>query len=241
MDKFRTYILTTHEEIGSGGYGVVERITLSNILGYQGKDYARKRLIPDASDPELHERFKREVHCQTKCIHNNIIQIYMCDLDSSVPWFLMELAECSLEDEIAAGTLNQDDKVKIIKMVLSGLGFIHSKNYIHRDIKPLNILKFSSGVYKLSDFGLAKSLSPAKTQFATKIGVFLGTAKYFDHGVIVHGYSPQSDIYSIGVLMEDLDMEGYDDIINKCKHRQLNKRFVNTEQILTAINELEAA
>jgi serine/threonine-protein kinase len=240
MDKFRTYILTTHEEIGSGGYGVVERVTLSNILGHNGGEYARKRLIPDPSDPDLHERFKREVGCQTKCIHKNIIQIFMCDLDSSTPWFLMELAECSLDYELVERNLSQTEKINIIKMVLNGLSFIHSKNYIHRDIKPMNILKFASGEYKLSDFGLAKSLSPAKTQFATKIGVFLGTPKYFDYGVMVHGYSPQSDIYSIGILMEDLDIEDFDDIINKCKHRQLNKRFINVEQILVAIAELEA-
>lgn len=240
MVRFRSYIITPEKQIGSGGYGIVERVNISNTSGFDAGPYARKSLIPDPSDPDLHERFKREVFCQTKCIHKNIIQIFMFDLKSANPWFVMELAECSLDSEISAKSLSQEDKIKIIKMVLDGLSFIHSKGYVHRDIKPMNILKFKSGIYKLSDFGLAKSISPTQTQFATKVGVFLGTPKYFDYGVMLHGYSFQSDIYSIGVLMEDLDIEEYDDIINKCKHRQLQKRFLSVEQVLQAISELEA-
>ncbi|EKN5928651.1 serine/threonine protein kinase [Yersinia enterocolitica] len=240
MEERGNYLIEPVNEIGSGGYGIVEEINLYNTDHDLCGRYARKFLIPDTSDPDLYDRFKREVVCQCKCVHKSIVQIFICNLGVPKPWFVMELAQSNLDDEIKNGTLTDREKINILKMVLDGLSFIHNKGYLHRDIKPMNILKFSSGEYKLSDFGLAKSLNPTRTQFATKIGVFLGSPKYFDYEVMVNGYSKQSDIYSVGVLMEDLYVDGLDDIISKCKHRQLNKRYLNIEQIINAVNELEA-
>ncbi|WP_370420619.1 protein kinase [Pantoea vagans] len=227
--------------LGSGTYGLVEKVQLRNGHGGLCNEfgYARKTLINADNDPDLVERFRREVKAQDDCLHKHVAQIFLCNLRSSPPWFVMELAECSLEEEISKGVLSTTEKIDIIKMVLKGLSFIHSKGFLHRDIKPHNILKFPGSIYKLTDFGLAKNTNPTRTQFATKVGVFLGTPKYFDYEIFVNGYSNQSDIYSIGVLLEDLYFDGIDDIILRCKHRRLNKRYINVEQVMNAIDDLE--
>jgi serine/threonine-protein kinase len=239
MEQRANYFIDPMGEIGSGGYGVVERVKLYNSADHLCGIYARKFLISDGSDPDIPERFRREVYCQCHCVHKNVVQIYICNLDAPKPWFIMELAKSSLDDEIEKGHLNDKDKIKIIEDVLKGLSYIHKCGYLHRDIKPLNILRFSDNIYKLSDFGLAKSINPDAKQFATRVGQYLGSEKYFDYEIMAHGYSPQSDIYSIGVLMEDLYVDGLDDIIHKCKHRQLNKRYGNVEQIIAELQKLE--
>lgn len=235
-------VIPEQPPIGSGTYGLVEKVYLKSGHGVLCNEngYARKTLINTNNDPDLVKRFIREVNAQDECLHKYVVQIFICDLKSNPPWFIMELAESSLEKEISKGELATQNKIDIIKMILKGLAFIHSKGFLHRDIKPQNILKFPDGIYKLTDFGLAKNINPTRTQFATKVGVFLGTPKYFDYEIFVNGYSNQSDIYSIGVLLEDLYFDGLDDIIARCKHRRLNKRYINVEQVLNAIEDLEA-
>lgn len=232
MEERGNYLIEPLEVIGSGGFGLVEKIRLYNSQRKICGLYARKILRPDATDPELFTRFEREVRYQTECLHTNIVQIFICHLQNAQPWFVMELAETNLEEEIKSGTLTKTEKISIVKMVLNAVGWIHKKGYLHRDIKPLNVLKFKDGIYKLSDFGLAKNVSPdANTQLLTQIGQYPATPKYFDYNVFLNGYSKQSDIYSIGILIEELNIDGFDDIINKCTHRQLNKRFLTVEQI----------
>lgn len=240
MDERGNYLIDPIEPLGAGSFGLVEKINLYNKKMHKCGLYARKILRPDATDPELFARFEREVRYQTECLHTNVVQIFICNLQASPPWFVMELAETSLHHEIAEGNLSNKDKITIVKMVLSSVDWIHKQGYLHRDIKPLNVLKFSNGVYKISDFGLAKNVSPdANTQLLTKIGQYPATPKYFDHGVFLNGYSRQSDIFSLGVLIEDLNIIGCDDIVNRCTHRQLNKRFLTVEQIIAAIEDLE--
>lgn len=237
MEERGNYLIEPIQEIGSGGFGLVEKIRLYNSQKHECGLYARKILRPDASDPELFARFEREVRYQTECLHTNIVQIFICHLHNDRPWFVMELAESNLEEELKNRTISNDEKISIVKMVLNAVGLIHKKGYLHRDIKPLNVLKFRDGTYKLSDFGLAKNVAPnANTQLLTQIGQYPATPKYFDYNVFLNGYSNQSDIYSIGVLIEDLSIDGFDDIVTKCTHRQLNKRFLTVEQI---IEELE--
>lgn len=242
MEERASYLIEPIESLGAGSFGLVEKIKLYNTRHYFCGLYARKVLRPDASDPDLFTRFEREVRYQADCLHPNIVQIFICNLQAVQPWFVMELAESNLHDEIQKGTLTEIEKINIVKMVLNAVGWIHQKGYLHRDIKPLNVLKFPDGVYKVSDFGLAKNVAPdANTQLLTKIGQYPRTPKYFDHGVFLNGYSKQSDIFSLGILIEDLNINGFDDIVNRCTHRQLNKRFLSVEQILNAIEELEEA
>lgn len=239
MEGRANYLIEPLEEIGNGGYGVVEKINLYNTANHLCGLYARKLLILGTSDDDVYQKFKREIKAQCHCLHKNIVQIFITNLESQIPWFVMELAKNSLADEMDSGAMSSKEKIKVLKDVLNGLLFIHKKGYLHRDIKPQNILKFDDGTYKLSDFGLAKSINPTKSQFVTRVGEFYGSPEFFDFGVMAHGYSEQSDIYSVGVLIEHLNIDETDNIVIKCKHKQLNKRFLNVEQVINEISNLD--
>lgn len=128
-------VIPEQPPLGSGTYGLVEKVYLKNGHGGQCNEYgyARKTLINTEGDTDLVQRFIREVSAQDDCLHKYIVQIFICDLHANPPWFIMELAESSLEKEISNGTLTTQNKIDIIKMILKGLAFIHSKGFLHRD------------------------------------------------------------------------------------------------------------
>lgn len=110
MEERGNYLIEPLEVIGSGGFGLVEKIRLYNSQRKICGLYARKILRPDATDPELFTRFEREVRYQTECLHTNIVQIFICHLQNAQPWFVMELSETNLEEEIKSGTLTKAEK-----------------------------------------------------------------------------------------------------------------------------------
>ncbi|PXW40606.1 serine/threonine-protein kinase [Erwinia sp. AG740] len=244
MEPHGNYYIESLREIGSGSFGVVEEINLytTSLKKCSNKKYARKKLVNADGDIELVRRFKREVLYQAGCYHANIVPIYLCNLNIEQPWFIMELATNSLSDDIVAGNLTNEEKHSIIKMILCGLDKMHNHNgniLLHRDIKPANILKFSDGIYKISDFGLVKNISPnSDTSILTQFPTAMGTEGYMAPEVEKAGdFSVQSDIFSIGVLIDTLGIDGMDDIINRCTLRRPSARYKNVAEIMAAVND----
>ncbi len=248
MEEFGNYLIEPLEEIGSGTFGYVEKVNVYNKSRTNKVTFARKYFRPNYTPSEselseLQERFKREVIYQADCFHNNIAPICMYNLNTDKPWFIMELAESNLETILASDDclegdkkLSESDKLSILKMVLDGVAYLHQKNFLHRDIKPLNILKFPDGTFKISDFGLIKNLN-SQSNPITQIGQQMGTNKYMAPEIENGIYSIQSDIYALGVLMEELELsEKYDDIIGKCTQRKPKNRYQSVLEIIEQIN-----
>jgi serine/threonine protein kinase len=105
----------------------------------------------------------------------------------------------SLEDLVQAGGC-QDEAVlaDIARQTLNGLNYLHSHKSIHRDIKPANILCSSSGLIKISDFGISIILDNT----AIMAQSFVGTVCYMSPERIVgERYSFPSDIWSFGLTL----------------------------------------
>lgn len=225
------------ERIGKGGFGFVEKIELFNIEGVRCGEYARKSLgdLDKEIKEEFRRRFAREVSYQASCVHTNVANIYLCDLKSEQPWFIMDLADGDLQDDIDSGALTVSQKIEVILMVLDGLIYLHSLGYLHRDIKPSNILRFGD-VYKVSDFGLVKNLDKsAESEVITKIAMAMGTANYMAPEISAAGdYSKRSDIFALGVLLEDLDMlgnPGVHEVFKKSTTRRPNDRYAEVQDM----------
>ncbi|MEG3135548.1 protein kinase [Rouxiella sp. T17] len=226
-------------QIGNGSFGNVEKVTLNTLNKKSCGEFARKILMNQHEDPDLLTRFRREVLYQDQCLHKNVAQIFICSFSTTPAWFVMELANSSLDTEMSGGTLSRDDKVKIVLMIAEGIAWIHSKGFLHRDIKPQNILKFPDNTYKISDFGIARHMDPEEaSRILTQVGHFPRTPKYFDHSVVLYGYSRQSDLFSLGIIIEELNIDGFDDIITKCTDRKLQNRYVNAEQLIVDLKSV---
>jgi genome len=251
MEEFGNYFIEPVNKIDSGTFGYVEKVNVYNKSRTHKTIFARKYFRPSykpsASElNELQERFKREVTYQAKCFHNNIVPIYMCNLNSATPWFVMEIAESNL-DEILYNNdcvegerkLSERYKLDVLHMVLNGVAYLHQNDFLHRDIKPLNILKYPDGTYKISDFGLVKNLNSLSNPI-TQIGQQMGTNKYMAPEIENGIYSPQSDMYALGILMEELDLsEKYDEIIGKATQRKPKNRFQSINEMIERINQIE--
>lgn len=108
------------KEIDRGSFGVVDE-----VVDATGKHWARKTFVPPnlpgVSNDDMKARFEREVRYQKEINSPNVVKILDFDLSASPPWFVMELAECSLADEIANDRTLGGDPRKPLFDVLAGL------------------------------------------------------------------------------------------------------------------------
>ncbi|MEA2573134.1 MAG: eukaryotic-like serine/threonine-protein kinase, partial [Chloroflexia bacterium] len=92
--------------------------------------------------------------------------------------------------------------ISVAAQILAGLEYAHRSGLIHRDIKPQNVLITPDGVVKVTDFGIAKSVSDLGL---TEAGLALGTAHYFSpEQAKGERVVPQSDIYAVGVTLYEM-------------------------------------
>lgn len=178
---------TSIRELGRGGFGQVEEV--SDI---QGGRFARKEFCPNdelkifigkglLDEVDLKKRFFKEVKYQSQIQSRNVVKIFDSDLNATSPWYVMELAAGTLQDDLTADrTLGANLKIVLFD-ILAGLEAIHDLGITHRDLKPVNVLKFldpgSSVRYAISDFGLITALT-SDTTTITKTGHGGGTPIY---------------------------------------------------------------
>lgn len=100
--------------------------------------------------------------------HNNIIRYIDSIERDSILYIILEYAEKGSLDRLWQRYLIEEQTIAcFIKQVLEGLSYLHSNQIVHRDIKGANILISGDGVVKLTDFGIATSMSDDHTQSFT--------------------------------------------------------------------------
>lgn len=224
METRGNYQIKPIRELGRGAFGRVEMVEVYNTLGHLSGIYARKVLAVKAalinelfSVEDWKMRFEREVKYQAKCVHNNVVPIRIHHLNAENPWFVMGLAQSDLRTELNSQILTDDEKLTVLRMVFSGVKYIHDKGMLHRDLKPENILRFDDNCYKISDFGLIKKLdSEAQSNFLSEVlqnkEMGIGTPKYMSDEAKRGVYTPKSDIYSLGVITHEMNLSHIDGI-----------------------------
>ncbi len=139
-------------EIDHGGFGVVHEVE-----DQKKKRWARKSFAPalrsGVERDKLQKRFAREVRVQSNIHHPNIMPIIEHDLDADPAWFTMPLATQSFMDKIQADHIQGRFDPAPWQDILAAVEELHRLGYVHRDLKPQNILLVDEQ-WVLSDFGL---------------------------------------------------------------------------------------
>ncbi|MFP6754071.1 MAG: serine/threonine-protein kinase, partial [Pirellulaceae bacterium] len=162
------------EELGAGGMGKVVKAVDKRL----GRTVALKFLLEElGSSTSALARFLTEAKAIAMLNHFNIVQIYEMERCADGPYIVMEYVEGgSLVDVLADGPMEMEKAVEIVSQVSDALVLAHQQGIIHRDIKPANILITTTGVPKLSDFGLARQDQTDHGQ--TQAGAVLGTLDF---------------------------------------------------------------
>src|SRR6266498_1390319 len=198
-------------EIGEGG--------MSHV--YVGRTLARTEILPGdyevvlkvmseelAGEVTARKRFVKEAQILSKLGHRYITRFYEFINNESGAVLIMEFVEGIPVDLLIAekGALAVRDAVSIAQCMLEALVYAHGKGIVHRDIKPANLIRESSGVVKVTDFGIAKikegAAVPGQTVL-TKSGFLLGTPHYMSPEQIREpkDAGAKSDVYSYGVVL----------------------------------------
>lgn len=188
------------KQIGSGGQAKVYLATQDSFQ----RNVAIKVLLPEfADDVEFTERFLREARTVASLSHPHIIPVYdFGQLDGAFYMTMDYLAGGDLGERIKQG-LSEDKILQVISQIATALNFAHEKGFVHRDIKPDNIMFREDGSAVLTDFGIARAQN-ASNQL-TKVGQVVGTPKYMSpeqlQGREVDG---RTDIYSLGIMLYEM-------------------------------------
>ena len=188
-------------EIGSGG--------MARVYKAQDRYLQRHVAVKILKDEFKHDvdflkRFEKEAQAAASLTHPNIVQIYDVGTDDDNYYIVMELVEgITLKEYIRqVGALDWKEAVSITIQICSALSKAHSRNIVHRDIKPQNILITSDGIPKVTDFGIARAVS---ADTATMKIDTIGSVHYSSPEQVRGGYiDEKSDIYSIGVTFFEM-------------------------------------
>ncbi|MDO4909113.1 MAG: serine/threonine-protein kinase [Corynebacterium sp.] len=187
--------------IGNGGMSTV---WLADDLRYN-RAVAIKVLRPEFSDNrEFLDRFRNEASAAETIHSPNVVETYdYQELDSGTGHFCfiaMEYIEGeSLADLLERnGAVPEEIALDYLEQAANGLAAIHNRGFVHRDIKPGNLMVANNGVVKITDFGIAKAAAAVPL---TRTGMVVGTAQYVSpeqaQGLEV---TSSSDVYSLGVV-----------------------------------------
>jgi len=206
------YLITA--KLGEGGMGSVYRALDRNIESDVVIKIPRQAMM---EDPEFASRFTREIRSLVKLSHPHIVKVSDVGTWENTPFAVMQfLPGGSLEDRRPTGPDGQPrpcDRKQVprwLDAVAEALDYIHTQGYVHRDVKPGNILFDAQGHAFLSDFGVAKVLaSSADTRAAqtavTGAGMVLGTPEYMAPELIMgEPFDGRVDQYALAVTVYEL-------------------------------------
>ncbi|MDQ1747881.1 MAG: eukaryotic-like serine/threonine-protein kinase [Frankiaceae bacterium] len=161
----------------------------------------------DAAD-EL-QRHEAEMRTLASLEHPNLVSVYDAGTteDTAQPYLVMQLIDGhTLADELREGALPAERTARYGAALADALAYVHAQGFVHRDVKPANVLVANDGRVHLADFGIARLVDSAHT---TRAGEVVGTPAYFaPEQVAGEPVGAAVDIYSLGmVLLECLTGE----------------------------------
>jgi serine/threonine-protein kinase PpkA len=189
------------KELGTGG---MAKVYLAIEEKFE-RPVALKVLSPAfAENSRVTKRFIKEAKTAAQLQHSNIISIFDVGKVGGVNYFAMEYLQETLKDRMKrVPGIKPREALAIVKDVARALSYAHKRGYVHRDIKPDNIMFRKDGAVVLVDFGIVKAVNE-KTRL-TRTGMSVGTPHYMSPEQIkARKLDGRSDLYSLGIVLFEL-------------------------------------
>ena len=187
--------------IGEGGMASVFLAIQKSLE----REVALKIMSPVlAANAEFASRFLIEGKITAKLQHPNLVTVYDIGTHNGVYYLAAEyIPGGTLKERVTEGGLSVAETLDAISDIAQGLDFAHQKGFVHRDVKPGNVLYRNDGRVVLADFGIAKAMDGSNS--STVAGASIGTPDYMSpeqaRGEPVDG---RSDLYSLGTMFYEI-------------------------------------
>ena len=206
--------------ISSGGFGCTYKArhamldTVVAIKEFFVKDYCNRDAsthritVATQGKAELIERLRRKFIEEAQSIfnmnHPNIVRVTDIFEENGTVYYVMDYIDgCSLSSLISnQGHLSESEALGYIQQVADALGYVHSRNRLHLDVKPQNIMIDQDGKAVLIDFGVSKQYDEVNGEnTSTLLGSTPGYAPIEQSGNGVVRFYPSADIYALGATL----------------------------------------
>jgi serine/threonine protein kinase len=188
--------------VGLGGIGILYRARQLRL----DRPVALKLVEPDmARDPVVRERLRREARAVASLDHPNVVPLYEAGEEDGTVFIVTRWVEGTelgtLIDE--EGPLDFRRAARTAAQIADALEIAHEKGFVHRDVKPSNVILTAENHVYLTDFGLTKRTETAAG--LTGADQLLGTVDYVSPEQI-EGSEPdsRSDVYSLGCVLYEM-------------------------------------
>ena len=176
---------------------------------HSNRHFAMKLLLPEAaSDPEQRKALFNEAEVGVKLTHQNVIRIHKVARTQENPHFIMEFfpsGSLRLRLQAKDFAFIKEHARKIFKEAATGLAYMNAMGYIHRDVKPDNILVNAVGETKIIDFAITRKVPTGMSRWFYRKGKPQGTPSFMSPEQILDEIpNPRQDVYSYACTLFEL-------------------------------------
>jgi len=193
------------EQLGEGGMATVFRADDTRLE----RDVAIKVIRKDNFSPnalqEVLKRFEREAKALASLSHSHIVKVFDYGEYDGAPYLVMEFVPAGTLKEHTGSPMPWSQAARLLLPIARALAYAHERGFIHRDVKPSNILITDTGDPMLTDFGIAKILEAEGATTLTGTGVGIGTPEYMapEQGT-GQNIDARADVYALGVVFYEM-------------------------------------